>query len=454
MTQLKTLRHELEKEILQRGYSLSSFSRLSGVNRGVLSATLNSKIPKPISIHQLDQMNLALDKPPGWLYDLFIEECFSAEEKSNWRRVRSLIIRCVELQRSDLINRILYLLLDDPSYIDEVFRLAENLIQKEENLAILLYKYVIEYERNSHSERLAVSHYRIFKSLIGNNIETNLKAALTFAPHRNLLPVPMQLDALLKLANIYYSLQDWEQAVNMADELYRLSSKAYQLRMQARQNHGVIPFLDLERPLVVYYGQGLLLKCAVYEEEEKYDKAQIYVDLFADLQWFEDEHAENQYYIDRFRFYSIIHTMNLELLTGKEQVLDRYLQILEQHPQEVLPSTLIIIEAANKYGYNVDPLLSRYEDIIYPADILDYLIAGSKARYNYQDVTIGINRYIDLYYQLAIYYCDRNVYDERLEKILYTLESTIEQYNRGRIMDCLHLFKRLRKLTESLEKQV
>jgi len=452
MTELKTLRHELEREILQQGYSLSSFSHTSGVNRGVLSATLNSSTPRPISINQLDRMNMALGKPEGWLYELFIEECLSLEQKPNWRRVRPLIVRCVELQRSDLIDRILYLLLEDPSYIDEVFCLAENLIQKEEKLAILLYRYVIEYERNSHSERLVVSHYRIFKSLIGNNIETNLKAALTFAPYRNLLPIPMQLDALLKLANIYYSLQDWAQTINMADEIYILSSKVYQLRMQARQDQRVIPFLDLERPLVVYYGQGLLLKCAVYEQEEMYDKAQVYVDLFADLQWFEDEHVDNQYYIDRFQFYSIIHTMNLELLTGKEQGLDRYLQILEQHPQEVLPSTLIILEAANKYGYNIDQLLSRYEDIIYPADILDYLIAGSKARYNYQDVTIGINRYINLYYQLAIYHCDRNIYDERLEKILYTLESTIERYNRGRIMDCLHLFKKLRQLTGSLEK--
>ncbi|WP_052723582.1 hypothetical protein [Paenibacillus wulumuqiensis] len=450
MSELQTVRHELEKEIAVQGHSLSSFSRISGVNRGVLSATLNSSTPRPISINQLDQMNTALGKPEGWLYELFIEECFFSEEKPNWRRIRSLIVRCVELQRDDLVKRTLYLLLEDPSYTDNVFHLAENLTQQEEPLANVLYRYVIKYERNSHSERLAISHYRIFQSSIGNNIENNLKAALTFAPFRILVPAPLQLDALLKLANIYYSLQDWEHTKKMADELYLLSSKLYKERLQTKKADKEAPLFTSERPLILYYGQSFLLKCAAYEEEEQFDEAQVCVDLFADLKWFEDDHSENPYYVERFKFYAMLHTLNLNLLRGKENVLKKYLQILEKHPQEVLPSAVVILKAANQYGYNIDHFISRYENIIYPADILAYLTKESSAKYNYKDITIGISRYVNVYYQLAIYHCDRQIYDERLEKILYALESTIEKYNRGRIMDCLNLFKKLRKLTGSL----
>ncbi|WP_017811079.1 hypothetical protein [Paenibacillus shenyangensis] len=447
MDNLVTLRTELEQEIARQGYSLSSFSKASGINRGILSATLNGNPPKPMSINQLDRMSITLGKPEGWLYEQFIEESFSEHGKANWRRIRPLLLRCMEIRRNDLIERTLYLLMEDPNHVGHVFELAEEQVQAGATVeTVPFYKCVIENERNYQSERLAVSQYRVFRASLGHNIEENLKAALAFEPFRHRLPDYLKLDALLKLININYTVQSWDNARSLAIELYRLSSHIHQQKLQAQKSNKSFKLPAPERPLLLYYGQSLLMQFVADEYQEKYERARIYLEQFANLQWFEDDHPENQNYIDFFSFFGMFNALNLEILMGNEQKLNDYFKLLKQYPKEALPSLLMITEAANKHGYDIDHFLTYYDDIIYPDDIMDYLIEGRNTKHNYQDVPIGISRYVNLYYQLAIYHCDRKVYDQKLEKVLYALESTVEKYNRGRIMDCLNLFKKLREL--------
>lgn len=61
----------------------------------------------------------------------------------------------------------------------------------------------------------------------------------------------------------------------------------------------------------------------------------------------------------------------------------------------------------------------------------------------------GVSRYINLYYQLALYQCNKGIYDDKLEKILLALESTVTKYNKSRILDCLELFKKLRMISKN-----
>ncbi|WP_458121006.1 DNA-binding protein [Paenibacillus sp. Z6-24] len=446
MDNLITLRTELEQEIARQGYSLSSFSNASGINRGILSATLNGNPPKPMSINQLDRMGTALGKPEGWLYEQFIEESF-IDGKANWRRIRPLLLRCMELHRNDLIERTLYLLMEDPNHIGHVFELAEEQVQAGFAVeTVPLYTCVVENERNYQSERLAISQYRIFRASIGHNIEDNLKAALIFEPFRNRLPDYLKLDALLKLINVNYTVQNWDHASQLARELHSLASHIHQQKLQAKAKNKPFKMPAAERPLLLYYGQSLLMQFVANEYQEKYETARTYLEQFSDLHWFEDDHPENKNYIEFFKFFGMFNALNLDILTGNEHKLTDYFELLKKHPEEALPSLLMIIGAANKHGYDIDHFLAYYDDIIYPADIMDYLIKGKSIKHNYQDIPIGISRYVNIYYQLATYHCDRKIYDKKLEKVLYALESTVEKYNRGRIMDCLNLFKKLRSL--------
>ncbi|WPP41858.1 DNA-binding protein [Paenibacillus hunanensis] len=450
-----TLRHELEAEIARQGYSLSSFSKASGINRGILSSTLNGSPPKPMSINQLDKMVQTLNKPEGWLYEKFAQECFNESGKTNWRRVRPLLLRCIELDRNDLISRTLGLLMEDPNHISHVFELAEELSAAgQDSSAIVLYRCVIENERNYHSERLAVSQYRIFSNSLSHNIENNLKAAIAFEPFRNQLPVPLKLEALLKLGNVFYTVQDWEATYQYGTELYTFAKQIYDYRQSSIKKGYTPRSLLLEHPLVYYYGQGLTIQFSSFEYTERYDEAKPLLNQLENLDWFEDDHPQNQMQIERFRFFTSLNRFSIELLSGNIEVLADYSALLRAHPEEALTGLHTILEAANKHHWNVDFVLADHEGLLYPAEIvgdLDTDLTHTAIFQGFRDESIIISRYVSMYYELAIYYCNHKVYDNRLENILIALETTIVKYNRGRILDCLQLFKKLRELSEPMK---
>lgn len=87
MEHTPTIRSKIETELKQRGHTFSSFSKVSGINRGIFSTMLNSNPPKPISVRQMDLITKALGYPEGWLYELYIDECFY-EGKGHWKRIK------------------------------------------------------------------------------------------------------------------------------------------------------------------------------------------------------------------------------------------------------------------------------------------------------------------------------------------------------------------------------
>lgn len=91
-------------------------------------------------------------------------------------------------------------------------------------------------EQDSYSERLAISQYRIFKSLMSVvNWEEKLRAVITFEPFRGRLPENLQLDGLLKLAQVTFTLHKYKEMEKYTDELRALASAMYREQLQRRQ---------------------------------------------------------------------------------------------------------------------------------------------------------------------------------------------------------------------------
>lgn len=435
-----TVRDELEKEIAAQGHSLSHFSNISGINRGILSATLNGNPPKPISIKQLDQMTHALGKEEGWLYEQFMNECFE-DGKANWRRVRSLLVRCVELGNQLLIAQTLHLLMEDISYLTNIFEFAEDLTQEGKTLSALpFYQCIIEHERQSYSERMAISHYRIFRQSINKDIENNLLLAIQFSPYRDKLPLALTIDALLQLIIICYGTQDWILGEQYADELIYL----IQITIEQQKKKNTFNSLDTPFTLVYYYAHSYSMKFVAKEYTAKYDEALLCIDKFADLSWFPGLDEAGLHEVERFKLFAIFNRHNIELLQGDFSRLDQYIELTEQHPKEMLASLHMALKAANMHNYDVDLVINKFSDIIYPDDLIQYINEHTE----YTEQT-GVSRYINLYYQLALYQCNKGTYDDKLEKILLALESTVTKYNKSRILDCLELFKKLRLISKN-----
>ncbi|WP_090738017.1 helix-turn-helix transcriptional regulator [Paenibacillus sp. Mc5Re-14] len=402
MEHAPTIRSTIETELKQRGYTFSSFSKISGINRGTFSTMLNSNPPKPISVRQMDLITKALGYPEGWLYELYIDECFH-EGKGHWKRIKPFLLRCVELGRKECIQRVLSRLTEDLSYVSTVFEFAEELHEGgRENEAVPFYECVIENERYYHSERLAISQYRLFRIQLGTNAEENLKLTILFSPFLDRLPEAYQLDALLQMANIYSSLHKWSQTIFCSQKLLELTKRIYEYRVaQDNINHEDIEPYSSERSLVVYYGQALLMQAYSLQKQELYQEAKKIVLRYADLSWFKGLDEVGQREVEKLKMYATANGYVLDLLIGDKSNLEKYILLLEENEKEILPGILTLLEVANKQSFNIDNILKRFsgyiqkfsenEDALYMDDYCNFNLQLAIYQFNFNDYTAGIN---------------------------------------------------------------
>lgn len=435
ITNTTTIRLEIEKGIRQKGHSLSSFGKQAGINRGIISGILNGNPPKSISIRQLDLMAEALGHAEGWMYEYYVDECF-INEKADWRRIKAFLLRCTEIGRYDCIQEVLDRLMEDLNNTISIFGLAEELYAEgkvQESLPF--YECVIENEKHQHSERLAISHYRVFRASIGENTEENFRATIRFEPFRDRLPENFMLDGLLALANVYYTLENWYHLEICGDELITLSNAVYTEAKRKMNETGNYEKIDTERALVFYYGQGYLIKALALEYLEKYEEAKTFISYYSDLSWFENLDEIGKKEVEKFKLFAIANMNNLNLLLGNDSSLNEYVSFLLEHPHEILPSICIILESANKHNFSIDNIIKT---------LLDALSSNDTSDKNYYKNTKSINRYVDLYYQLALYKFKKNDPIQGLDFTLKSLKIAFEISNKNKILERILLFEQFR----------
>lgn len=427
---LTTIRSEIEKNLSRSGHNLASFAKVSGMNRGSLSAILHGNPPKPISLGQLDAVTRAFGFPEGWLYPLYVDECFS-EDKVSRRRVEPFLVRCAEIGKYHCIEDVLSRIMEFSKPLDIIYSVAEKLFAAGKSKeSKIFYKIVVENEQDSYSERLAISQYRIFKSLETIvDTEEKLRAVITFEPFRGRLPEEMQLDGLLKLANVCFTLHKWKDMEKYADELRALANGIYRerLRMKAGRRTEELPLL---RPLVLYYAQGYLIKATALTKQEKYDEAKIYTAGYADLGWFENLDEEGRQIVEDFRLFAVANNFTLEMLMGNFSILPAYTAFLADNPGEILPGLVIIMEAANRYGFTADNVLTQF--------------SREMVRFEQFQDPVNVDRLYRLRYQISLYLMNRGQYNQGVEYLLQCLSLAIRLNSAKDLIDCVTLFETIR----------
>ncbi|GJM78111.1 hypothetical protein HMSSN139_06070 [Paenibacillus sp. HMSSN-139] len=86
-----------------------------------------------------------------------------------------------------------------------------------------------------------------------------------------------------------------------------------------------------------------------------------YIALYANLDWVREDDKDTLIWKEKFHTWAKMNTMVTKLSTGDFSVLPEYIQYLESNKDERLLSLLNIIEAANRYHYNVDSILERFD---------------------------------------------------------------------------------------------
>lgn len=441
---IRCLRSEIDTQMKKYGYSLTKLSKLTGIHLGYLSETLNRRPPRPITINLLDTLAKAFHHPPGWLYELYLGECFS-DKKVSRPRIIPFLMRCAELERFDLITSTTSKLLENPKNIEILFYVAEQLFENGlQSESAHFYRLVIENERDSFHDRFTISQYRLFRTSLGTNTEENKEAVVRFELYYNRLAEDFQLDALLQMTNVYYTLENWKKVERYADELRELAGKVYEDQLRKRDNRKPIEPLKSERHLVVYYGQGLLLKGTSLTMQEQYEEAKKYVLEYSDLGWFEflDEIGKEE--VENFQICGKANLYNLELKRGNSSILSEYADFLDKNPRQLLPSILNIMESANKHGFSVDSVLERLCNRLPPlhsavTPIIKtqlFYFWREKAIYNFKNGrrSCGINDLLS-----ALYLAEKIQYSSGLRKMillmLYEVDGINEQQEFQKILE-------------------
>lgn len=433
-----TVRYEIEKEMKKQGYNLNSFSLASGINRGVLSATITNLNAKSISVNQLDKMTEALGKPRGWLYGLFIKELFAPPSKPNWRKIRPLLLNCIAIQKYDWINAIINSIIHKPEYLDHLFHFAEQLNKHATCKApILIYTGLIHTKQALHQDILSICHYRIFANSIHERIGSNAVAMSRFMPFLNNLPDQHQLDALVLINNVYYTMHDWDKLNQYGIQLADLVDRMYTQALNSRSKTCIPPF----KPLVYYYGQAYIAQFTAHEYTQNYEQAYNCISKFSDVSWFKIISDGTEDTIRRLSLLAEFNTHCIHLLEGDFSQLQNYMDLIVQHPKEALVAIHMIVKSANLHNHNVDHALIVFHDTIYPPDLIQYITSCTQ-----NNIDGGLTRYINLYYQLAIYHSNQGTYSVTLERILLKLQELLKEYDYTRILDCLDLLKKLRSI--------
>ncbi|MCM3625725.1 DNA-binding protein, partial [Brevibacillus borstelensis] len=78
----------------------------------------------------------------------------------------------------------------------------------------------------------------------------------------------------------------------------------YEDELRKKKTQKTFDPINTERHLVVYYGQGYLLKAAALEKQGLYEQAKRYVEGYADLSWFELLDEVGHYEVQKFQLWA------------------------------------------------------------------------------------------------------------------------------------------------------
>ncbi len=433
MISTTTIRAEMEDHIKREGATLQQFAELSGVNVGTLSGILNGN--RPIAIGQLDRITTAMGLSEGHFYDLYVNECF-IPTAPHWRRLRPFLLRCADLKRHDCIKQVLNRLLEDLKQITGIFETAEIMFEKNwKQAATILYEQVIESERSSHSERLAISYYRLFQ-IYQSDGRKGYKAAMQFLPYRYRLPEAYALDGLLMLAEVHALKFNWSEVEIYVDELSELALALY--NKKAWKDTDFKP----TRPLVYYYGRAFLIKSGTYEYRGLFEECKQWIPKYADLSWFEGLDEDGKTEVEQLKMFAEANYLCVDIKAGNCSLIPAYVQFLEEHPDEIIEGLITLIESANRYQYFIDDILANYSAEIEKfrrIKNIDWFTSGS-IKSNYKEST-NIFRCSVFFRNFGLYHFRKGLFEEGLNNILYSMMLSITLGSKDFMVNTMAIFE-------------
>ncbi|SDE03527.1 hypothetical protein SAMN05428987_0264 [Paenibacillus sp. CF095] len=240
------------------------------------------------------------------------------------------------------------------------------------------------------------------------------------------------LDKGFELFRLSYRQSEWDEADRIADHILSLAERMYENKK--KWDELVIPLNQMiKRPLIYYFGYGYLAKSIVFQKHGHFDLAREYIAKYADLGWYDNATDEDLVVIERFKGFAKANGYAVDLLSGKEEILNEYIDFIHENEEEALPGFITIVEAANLNKWNVDEY--------YFNSITEQLEAFSEL----EDLGNRVY-YVQLLNQLAIYNLGQRRYDVAINYILDYLQVGVTMDLDKDIIATIGIFEDLRKI--------
>lgn len=434
MNHTSTISLRLEDYINNTNMSIREFSNLVEINPGTLSKILSGI--KPITVSHLDRITVAMGLPEGYFYDYYSNECF--EEVAHWRRIKPFLRRCADLEKYDCMSSLIDRLLDDLAYIPKFFETAEILFNNNQyTAATVLYKCVIESEKNSHSERLAISQFRLFQ-MARKETPENLDAVIHFIPYRNRLPEVDAVEGLLLLAEAFCLFERWSDVIKYGIELQKLSLTIIKHNLVSRDR--------LKHPLVFYYGQGILLESEGYIRLEQTEKAEQCISRYENLDSLGVTDNESRDIMNKFKTYARANRMSLEVSKGNHAMISLYVKFIKEQPKEILEGLINLLDSAIKHNFSIDNILISFSE-----EIDQYKKKQGHVESSYLK-SFTLYRYTCFCYNYGEYCIRNGRVSEGIENILHCFESSVNIKSKSLIIKSMTLFE-MNRLYSNLGQQ-
>ncbi|MDQ0089442.1 transcriptional regulator with XRE-family HTH domain [Paenibacillus anaericanus] len=442
-----TIRAELEDFLKREGTTLHHFAETSGVNAGTLSGILSGN--RPIAMGQLDRITAAMGLPEGHFFNLYVTEFVALDANPHWRRIRAFLLRCAELGRHDCICELVTVLIDDLKQIPDIFDTAELMLESgRSDAAVILYEYVIQSERFSHSERLAMSYYRLFQ-IYQKNPQKSFTAAIQFIPYRNRLPEAYALDGLIMLMELYFVNKEWSKLEDYANELIDLATALYSNRQWKDPDFRPV------RPLVYYYGIGYLYKAGSFEKRRMFAESRRWIAEYADLSWFEGLDDQGMTEVERYKMFATANLLQIDIEDGNQVRIPEYVSFLRKHPSEILEGLITLLESANRHKFFIDEYLHKFAD-----EIKYYSRTDQEGWSNQRSGEVVYKQTVHtfqsslLFQKYAIYCFRRNQLKKGLTHTLHSFKFSIQINSKNHMVSSMTLFELYRNFTTKRQRVI
>ncbi|OWA36097.1 hypothetical protein B9G55_09570 [Saccharibacillus sp. O16] len=409
-----TLRTLIEQALSIRKWSLVKLAEETYINRSVFSNTLRAKDPTPISFSLLEKITLALGYAEDYFFIPYINECFIGG-KSNKSRLQPFLIRCGELGRIDCLEQVLERLKNENEkrHLEIIFDVAEHLVRiHRKTEALILHRWIVLADENSQSERMIVSHYRVFAFSIGDDEEQNYQALLKFIPMLSGLPNVIKIEALNTVINLNDILSLNHESLPLAEEKIRLCVELFGTEDNPISNPQTSGYTFSIAP-VFYYGHAYLMKQHCLFELGDFKAGLEYSKYYADLSWFPELEDSDRVVVERLGMFARANVFHAKIMLGDFKVLEQLPDFLQENPRETLPFVITVLDAANQYNVDVDNFIQKYN-----FDIQEYI----SLKDNTYAVNTSKNRYILFLQKLSTYHYNRGRNEEALQAAIQSWE--------------------------------